>query len=205
MDTQPYEIVGQPLTLWLAPVATAFPLIDAAPAAEWIKVGTSGDRNYSDQGVTVTHNQTINKVRPAGSVGPRKAFRPDEDLMFGLTLWDVTLEQYAIALGHVATDAVATTAAGVGTAGFKKLGLSRGATIPEMALLARGVSPYGDGMAAQYEVPRCYQSANPAPVYNKGVPAGIALQFEALEDESAASDAERFGRLIAQTAVALEE
>lgn len=201
MDMQPYEIVGQPLTLWVAPVGTAFPLIDAAPAAEWILVGTSGDNNYSDAGVTVTHSQTINKVRPAGSVGPRKAFRADEDLMFALTLWDVTLEQYALALGRL--EAVTTTAAGAGTAGFKTLGLSRGETVPEMALLARGVSPYADGMAAQYQVPRCYQSGNPAPVYNKGVPAGLALQFEALEDLTAVDPTLRFGTIVAQTAAAL--
>ncbi len=28
---QPYEIIGAPFTLWLAPTGTAFPLIDAAP------------------------------------------------------------------------------------------------------------------------------------------------------------------------------
>lgn len=199
---EPYEIIGAPLTLWLAPVGTAFPLIDAAPAAGWTKIGTNGDANYSDAGVTVTHSQTINKVRPAGAVGAIKAFRADEDLMLSLVLWDLSLEQYATVLGGIAPT---TTAAGVGTAGFKTMGLSRGEDVALYALLARGVSPYGDGFTAQYEVPRCYQSASPAPVFNKGVPAGLALQFDALEDLDAASAGERFGRLSAQTAAALEE
>ncbi len=198
---EPYEIVSGPLTLWLAPVGTAFPAIDAAPAAGWIKVGTDGDKNYSDSGVTVTHSQTVNKVRPAGSVGARKALRADEDLMFALVLWDLTLEQYAAALGDLE---IATTAAGVGTAGFKQIGLSRGEEVATHALLARGVSPYDAALAAQFEVPRCYQSGSPSPVFNKGVPAGLALQFDALEDPDAASAGERFGRLIAQTAAALE-
>ena len=191
----PYEIIGAPLTLWLAPVGTAFPLIDGDPAVAWIKVGTSGDRNYSDAGVTVTHNQTLDQARPAGSVGPVKAFRTAEDLMISLELWDITLEQYATALNAAA---ITTTAAGAGTAGFKKLGLSQGESVTTYALLARGVSPYGDGFNAQYEVPRCYQSASPKPVFNKGKPAGLALEFAALEDPAAASAAERFGRLVAQ-------
>lgn len=196
----PYEIVGNPLTLWLAPVGTAFPLIDAAPSGSWIRVGTNGAANYADDGITASHNQTIEQARPAGAVGPVKAWRTAEDMMLGLTLWDVSLEQYAAALNGAS---ITTTAAGVGTAGFKKLGLSQGQEVKLYALLARGVSPYGDTYAAQYEVPRCYQSASPKPAYAKGKPAGLALEFTALEDLAASSAGERFGRLIAQHAVAL--
>lgn len=197
---QPYEIVAGPLTLWRAPQGTAFPLINAAPAGEWTKIGTSGTSNYSNDGVAAQHNQTLAQARPAGSVGPVKAWRTEEDLMFTVTLWDMTLEQYALALAGVAP---ATTAAGEGTAGFKELGLSRGETVECFALLARGVSPYGDNFAAQFEVPRCYQSGNPNPVFNKGVPVGLALQFTALEDLTAANAYERFGRLVAQHAAPL--
>ncbi|PAL20222.1 hypothetical protein [Sphingopyxis sp. GW247-27LB] len=199
---EPYEIVSGPLTLYLAPVGTAFPLIDAAPAAEWKMVGTSGDKNYSDDGVSVQHSQSINKVRPAGSVGARKALRTEEDMMVTVTLWDNTLEQYALALSGVDP---AATAAGVGTAGFKKIGLSRGEEVKQYALLARGKSAYDEKYAAQYEVPRCYQAASPTVLYNKGVPAGIELNFDALEDLAAAIETELFGRLIMQTADALPE
>ena len=196
----PYEIIGAPLTLWLAPVGTAFPLIDAAPANTWIKVGTNGDRNYDEAGVTVTHGETFSEVATAGSTGPVKAFRTAESLKIKLMLLDVSLEQYATALGKAT---IATTAAGIGTAGFKKMGLSQGESVALYALLARGDSPYADAMTAQYEVPRCYQSAQAAPVYRKGTPAALELEFTALEDASAASAAERFGRLIAQHQVAL--
>lgn len=196
----PNEIIAAPLTLWLAPVGTAFPLIDAAPANTWIKVGTNGDRNYEEAGVTVTHSQTNSEVVTAGSTGPVKVFRTAEGMKVGVTLLDISLEQYATALSKAA---ITTTAAGTGTAGFKKMGLSQGETVATYALLARGDSAYGDGMAAQYEVPRCYQSAQPAPVYRKGTPAAIALEFTALEDATAAAVTERFGRLIMQTAVAL--
>jgi len=192
---EPYEIIAAPFTLWLAPAGTAFPAIDAAPAAAWVLVGTSGDENYSEEGVTVAHSQTISKVRPAGSIGARKAFREAEDMMISLTMWDMTLEQYALALNGNQVD---TTVAGTGTAGFKSLGLSQGEEVTLYALLARGPSAYAAGMNAQFEVPRCYQSGNASPVFRKGQPAGVALAFDALEDSGAASAAERFGRLIAQ-------
>lgn len=192
---QPFEIIGAPFTLWLAPTGTAFPLINVAPAVAWIKVGTNGASNYSDDGVTVAHDQSIETARPAGATGPVKAWRTEEDLRISLTLWDLTLEQYLYALN---SNPVAATAAGTGTAGFKKVGLSLGQEIATYALLARGVSPYGDGYNAQYEVPRCFQSASPEPAFAKGQPAGLELEFTALEDLAAASALERFGRLVTQ-------
>lgn len=195
----PFEIIGSPLQLWLAPVGTAFPLIDAAPSNSWKQIGTNKDRNYSEEGVTVTHSQSFNKVRPGGATGPVKAFLNEEDLMFRVVLWDVTLEQYAAALNG---NSVGTTAAGVGTAGFKKLGLSHGMNTTRYALLARGPSAYDETMKAQYQVPICYQSGSPAPQYRKATPAGLALEFTALEDPAAASDDLRFGCLIHQHALA---
>ncbi|PHQ63190.1 MAG: hypothetical protein COC10_07485 [Sphingobium sp.] len=197
---QPYEIVAAPVTLWLAPVGTTFPLVNAQPAGTWIKVGTQGDKNYSGEGVTVAHSRTFQKARPAGTTGAVKAFLDEENLAFRLILWDISLEQYQLALS---SNVLTTVAAGVGTAGYKKLGLSHGHSVKEYALLARGLSPYDEAMVAQYEVPRCYQSGNPEPVYRKGVPAGLALEWDALEDLAAATPDERFGRLIAQHQVPL--
>lgn len=191
----PYEIVAAPLTLWLAPIGTAFPLLTVAPAVAWVKVGTNGDLNYDEDGVTIAHSQTNESARPAGATGPIKAWRTEEDLMIRLTLWDITLEQYAAALNG---NAIATVAAGAGTPGKKTIGLSQGSEIKTYALLARGLSPYGDGYAAQYEVPRCYQSASPEPAFKKGDPAGLELEFTALVDAGAANPLERFGRLVMQ-------
>lgn len=197
---EPYEIIGQPLSLWLAPVGTAFPAVTADPSSPWVKVGTSGDRSQNEEGVTVTHSQTLNKVRTGGSTGAVKVFRPEEDLMFRLTLLDVSLEQYKLALN---SNTLTTVAAGSGTIGTKTVGLSRGKAVTTYALLVRGVSPYGDAFNMQYQVPRCYQAASPAIVYRKGQPAGIELTFEALEDLGAASEAVRFGSIVAQHQAAL--
>lgn len=191
----PFEIIGAPLTLWVAPVGTAFPAIAAEPGAGWTKIGTNGDRNYESGGITTTHSKTFNKVRTAGASGPVKALLDEEDLMFGVTLLDLTLEQYQLALNG---NTITTVAPGVGAPGTKKIGLSEdvGRT-REYALLARGLSPYNEALAMQYCVPRCFQSGSPAPVFSKSGAAGLALQFEALEDLSTNIAQERFGYILA--------
>ncbi len=199
-NTVPYEVIAAPFTLWIAPVGTVFPLIDVAPAVAWIKVGSSGDLNYDDAtGVIVEHSQSITPWRSSGDSGSRKVFRTEEDLKVRLKLMDITLEQYALALNH---NAVTDVAAGAGTAGYRKLGLSRGFTVATRALLIRGaVSPYGeDDWNSQYEIPIAAQTGNPSVVYKKGDPAGLDLEWTALVDSTAASEFERFGRLIAQDA-----
>lgn len=197
---QPYEIIAGPLKLWLGPTGTAFPLINAAPAAGWTSVGTNNDRNQSADGVTVTHSETLQQVKPGGATGPVKVFREDESLTFKVVMWDMTLEQYTAAING---NPVSTTAAGTGTPGTKKIGLSKGKIVKEYALLVRGPSAYDEAYAAQYEVPRCYQSGNAEIVYRKGTPAGISLEFTTLEDLATNIDAERFGRLIMQHQAAL--
>lgn len=192
---KPYEIIAAPFTVYWAATGTAFPAIDAEPSS-WIKIGTSGDRNYSNDGVTVAHTQTIELVRALGGTGPIKVLRTEELLAVRFTLWDLLLEQYKLALN---SNAVTTTAAGAGTAGFKEIELYRGVTVSTMALLVRGnVSPEGAGWKTQYQIPVAFQNGAPEPVFVKNAPAGLALDFVALEDPDAASEAERFGKLIVQ-------
>ena len=199
-NSLPYEIIAAPFTVWFATVGTAFPLIDAVPATTWAKIGTSGELNYFDDGVTVSHVQTVEKFRALGDSGSRKVFRTEEDLMIRVTLADVTLEQYAHALNR---NSVTTTPASSGVAGHKKIGLSRGFAVATVALLVRGPSPYGDSFNMQYEVPRAAQSGAPEVVYRKGTPAGLALSWDALVDPNAANEFERFGVLRAQHQAAL--
>jgi len=198
-NSTPFEVIAAPFKLYLAPVGTAFPLIDAAPAVDWLLIGSSGDLNYHSDGVTVEQMQTISKWRSLGDSGSRKVFRQEEDLMIRLTLVDITLEQYKYAIN---SNSVATTAAGVGTAGFKTLGLSRGLAVATNALLLRGPSPYGDDWTLQYEVPRAAQSGNPTVVYQRQEPAGLALEWSALVDPSQ-SASQYFGRIVAQHAAPL--
>lgn len=193
-NSQPYEIIAAPFNVYIAPVGTAFPLIDADPADPWALVGSSGVLNYGDEGVTVSHAQSITKFRSAGDAGSRKVFRTEEDLTVRLMLADLTLEQYRLALNSN----ILTTVPPGGEAGYKKIGLSRGFAVATVALLVKGPSPYAADMFMQYEIPRAAQSGNPEPVHaKKGSPAMLALAWDALVDTEADTPDEYFGRLIA--------
>ena len=199
MSSQPFEIVAAPFTLWVGAEGVTFPDVDETPGAEFTKVGTSGDLNYTEDGVTIAHAQTVEMFRALGSTGPRKAFRTEEDLRVSLVLADVSLEQYALAMEY---NTVTTTAAGVGSPGYKSLGLSRGLNVARRALLVKGIdsSPYGTGWGSQYEIPVAVQVGEPEVVYVKGEPAGLALEFSVLEDPLASTTDERFGRYVGQNA-----
>lgn len=185
----PYEIIAAPLTVYLAPVGTAFPLVNAAPSGSWLKLGTNGNKNYDEPGVTVTHSQTIGTFTPAGGTAPRKAFRTAEAQLVEFSLADLTIEQYAKLLN----DATVTTT--VGPPATKDINLLQGLTVTTFALLARGISPIADTLPAQYQVPIVYQDESPKPVFSKGGVAMLACRFAALDDLSLG-----FGKLIVQTA-----
>lgn len=199
-NSLPYEIIAAPYDVYFAPVGTAFNAIDVAPAAPWAKVGSSGNLNYYDDGITVAQSQSIELFRALGDAGSRKAFRTEEDLKIRLMLADVTLEQYQHALN---SNALTSAAAGAGTAGYKKVGLSRGFAVATVALIVRGPSPYMEDGYMQFQVPRAAQTGNPEPVFRKGTPVGLALEWTALVDSNAINEFVRFGELVAQNAAAL--
>lgn len=200
-NTVPYEVISAPGTAYLAATATAFPAINAAPSGSWTKLGTNGDLNYDGQtGIVVAHPQSVNKWRALGDLGTRKIFPTEEDLMVKLKVVDLTLEMLKYALNN---NAVTDTAAGSGTAGHRKLGLSRSFTPATFALLLRfNTSPYG-GTATwntQYEIPIVAMISSTELGWKKGEPVGYDLEFHALVDPTAASADERFGVIRAMDA-----
>jgi hypothetical protein len=201
LNTAPLEIMASgDIELWAAPLGTAKPAVDAAPGAGWAKVGSYGSLNYSTDGVEIGHEQNIEKFRALGDTGVRKVARTEEDLTFKLTMWDLTLEQYAHALNG---NPITTTAASSGVPGTKKIGLSRGPTVVTAALLFRCPSPYMTDGVMQYYCPRAAQTGTPAPAFKNDEPVGLELEWTALVDPAAANAQERFGFVEAQTAVAL--
>lgn len=194
---QPYEIIVSPFQVYLAPVGEAFPEVDDAPAGNWVLLGTNGKDNYAEDGVTVSHEQTLSVIRTLGTTGGIKVIRTEESLSISLVLFDISAEHYAEVLNGVTLDDVAAAAL---TPGHRDITLRQGPDVAIFALLCKGVSPYGDSWAAQYAVPIVYQGANPAPIYSKGDAAGLAISFMALEDQTAATRAERFGKLVSQDA-----
>lgn len=195
---EPLEILAAPYTVWLAPTGEAFPTVTTAPGANWVRLGSSGDENYGDDGVSVQHTQSV-EIWRGQNVAPVKAFRTEEGLLVGFTLVDISAAQYARILDRAT---VTTTAAGAGIPGTDEFPLSRGDVVATWALLARGLSPGGDAFVAQYEVPVVFQQGEPNPVYQKGEPAGLDCEFMALADPAASTTRERFGRFVIQTAAA---
>jgi len=185
----PYEILIGPLEVWIAPVGTAFPTVQTSVVpGSWTQMGVN---DMEEAGVKVTHKASITEWRGLGGTGPRKVGRTSEDLKISFTLVDLTLEKYLITLGQ-------TIILVVGPPGTKDIPLYQGTAVAQFALLARGLSPYGDAYYRQYQVPVVYHSGNPEPVAMKGKPAGLAFEFTALEDPNAVTASERFGDLIIQ-------
>jgi hypothetical protein len=63
----PYNILMSTATVYTAPVGTAMPDVNVAtPAGPWAVLGTSGQLDYDDDGVTLTTNQTFGFFTGAG-------------------------------------------------------------------------------------------------------------------------------------------
>lgn len=194
MAQAPFEIIAAPFSIYLAATGTAFPDVGATPSGSWVLLGTNGNLNYADDGIKVTHEQTIVEFTPVGSTGPVKAFRTAESLKFSLTVVDVSATHYAKVLNGAT---VTTTSNGGGLAGSLNFELYQDYTVQNFACLLRGVdSAGGNNFNTQYQLPKMYQSANPEPVWKKGDPAGLAIEWTALRDTSL-----KFGKYVSQNAV----
>lgn len=192
---EPYSMVVGGADIYLAPVGEDYPDVDEDPSGNWELLGSSGKKDYSEDGITVNHEQTLNQFRSLGSTGPRKVSRSEENLTVSGVLEDLTLEEYAKVLNDVS---VSTGSAASG-ADTKEINIRQGTDVSVFALLIRIPNAYGNGWLAQVEIPRVYQSENPSPTFSKDEKAGLSFTFTALEDEDAATDDERFGKIIHQT------
>ena len=186
MAGQPYEIVIAPADVYIAPVGESFPAVTASPpGGNWTLIGTIGNENYGEDGVTISYEETVEDHRGLGSTGILKSGRTEESLLVNFMLHDLTLEEVTRALNFrsVATET-----------NDKVLDLYQGHEVAYRALLVRSVSAYQDSANAQYELPRVRSAGTPEVIYRKGEAAGLAMAFRVLHDLNAASDADRFGR-----------
>ncbi len=189
----PREIVVGALTLYLAPAVEAEDDIDGTPTTNWVLLGTTGDENYAEAGIVITHSQTIRQTFAVGATGPLKANRQQEQLTIGMSLMDLSVAQYTKVLNNTAKSTDTAPA-------IDYVGLRRGLDVTTLSLIARGVglSPSG-AFPLMFYVPRVYQSADPALTFSKDAEAMLAVVWTALEYQSAATEPERFGRFVVQT------
>ena len=177
----PFEMVAAPVTIFVAPEATLPPDLSLAlPDASvlWRFLGLHGADSISDDGVAATFDETMERQRALGSTGVRKLFRSEEDFMMAFSLMDVTVETVADALSGLP---VTSVAAGSGTAGYRRVNILRGFNVLNQAFLMRGFSPYGDGMAAYYWLPKGYASFSGEVSYTKEGAAMIPIEVMAIE------------------------
>lgn len=195
----PFEILAAPFTVYEGPVNEPQPDLNISPAGNWTTIGLNGDKNLTEDGVTISFEETIERFRPVGLTAPNKAFRTEEDVIITFYVADVTAETLGAALN---AQTIASVTAASGVAGNKNHPLYRGLDVDELALLIQGDhSPYGDATVtwrSQYWIPRCFMDGNPAPVYKKGEPAMLELTFVALHDPT-----NGLGQYEAQDATAL--
>lgn len=189
---EPYEILTGVGRLYSAEVGTAFPDVDETPNASWRDLGDTQD------GVTVTLDQKIDEHRVDQETGPVKASRSEESAVLETSLAEATMENLADVLGATVQD----TMAAAGVPGTREVPLYRGANVKTKAFLFRGSSAYGN-YPAQYELPVGYFGGAVELKDSKDGNRAIGVEFHALVDHNAATDSEKFGRLIMQDELAL--
>lgn len=178
----PFEVMVVPFSLYTGPVNEARPDLEDAPAGNWTLLGSNGNLDYSEDGVVITPDETIEEFFSLGSTAPQKAFRTQERLTVEVDLRDMTAEH----LAKIWNDATVTdTPAGSGTAGVRDFDLLKTATVTEYALLLRGeVSPYIASARIQIWIPRAYVESLGPLTGVKGEPTGSLVTFAALEHSS---------------------
>ncbi len=173
--------------LFVAPVGEAFPLVDAAPVGNWASMGEI------DGGVTATHDQTIDEHMIDSESGFVKATRSGETLVIAANLAEATSANLAKVLDDqtVGTDTTPTR-------NITPLYRSDG-VVAEHAFLFRGNSPSG-AFSAQYELPRGYFGGTTARSFTKDAKTLTPVEFHCLVDDTAATEQEKFGNWVEQTA-----
>lgn len=198
----PYNIIMSVGEVWVAPVGTAFPLVNVAtPSGPWALLGTAGNLDYDEDGIHIIGEQTINEFVGAGSTVARKVSRTLESMRITVKLVDMQLESLRRALN---SNAITTVASSSGIPGSKAIYMYQGQDVNTVALLVRGQSPYsGDTNSFLHvEMPNAYNTSGFDLANQKGTAEGYTLDFRGLLDPSAPTGANRYGRIIAYTAAA---
>jgi len=199
MAQSPFEIIAGPAEVYVAPVGETFPLINAVPAGNWVRLGrTKG-------GIGAKHNQSQKELRADQDTAPAKISRTEESMVISFALADLTLENYAKVLNNVT---VVDTPPGATTAGFRTITMYQGQSVAQIAMLIRAPSPYldvqigGESLGLDYKLTRVSQSGNPAVKFLADDMAVLETEWQVISDPNAATPAERFGHLVAMDAAA---
>lgn len=170
MSNAPYEIVIGPAEVYVAPVGTAFPAINATPGAGWTLVGLAGSSNYSEDGVIVRSPRSSALVRPLGSTAPVKGAITETGFEVEFTVMDLSPAMMQLAFGADTTD-VTVVAQASGIAGNQYGDIPTNPVPKHKALLVRcAQSSFGDGFNTQFEVYSAFQTGSGEGKFSKSDP-----------------------------------
>lgn len=180
--TAPHTLMNGPFEVYIFPIAAdgvveAAPDVWDAPAGNWALLGASGNKDITEDGIMVRSEQTQTLFRGLGSIGRRKMFRTEQDVIVEFTLADASIENFARTLNSATVDLT--------TSLRRRVQLEMSAEVAQFSLLLRGdgKSPYGAGWNTQWWVPRASHDGNFEAKYVKGEPVGILYHFAALIDD----------------------
>ena len=168
------EIIAGPMKIYAAPAVEAMTAVGSAPVANWVLLGTSGDLNYTEEGVTIRNEQETEMWRSLGSPYPRKSFRPSADTFVDVVVADMTLVHLRLAWNNntVTTDG----------GGFDHISMDAGLAPTEHSLLIRGTgnSPLIAAGNMQIEIEKCVEVGSRELVFVKGEPVAVAFSFQGI-------------------------
>ena len=74
--SSPFEMISGPITLYSAPEGTVAPEISDPPTATWELLGKQGAKSLSEDGVTITPDETVEGQRVSAPPPSRSSFEP---------------------------------------------------------------------------------------------------------------------------------
>ena len=188
------DIIRGPARAYVAPAGTVHPDLDDDPTTPWALVAAEDNRTTED-GVTVTFDQTYEEQMVDELSAPLEVFRTAENVSLNLKTLSMTAAAFSRALDDAAVTAVA---AATGTPGYKHLELYRGLSVVNFALYVRGPSAELDGGFGGYWIPRVYISAVGTVQHRKSGGVMLDMTFRGLYHEVS-----MLGRYLVQDALAI--
>jgi|GEM_PF-795510 hypothetical protein len=189
------EIINGPFTVWAAPVGESFTDLSQAPAGNWAKIGTSGERHYGEEGVVCSYEQELTEKSFAGGTEILEYRRTLERAKYSFSLFDMRAAQMVKAFNLATT--TNDTAPGASAGGSQDFDILRGLTVTALAILIRGENKSPDLVTenVQIEIPAAIQGANLEVVFNKSDLAGLAFELMSKADYTYNSGNSPYGRI----------
>ena len=170
------EIIAGPMKIYAAPAVEAMTAVGSSPAGNWVLLGTSGDLNYTEEGVTIRNEQETEMWRSLGSPYPRKSFRPSADTFVDVVVADMSLVHLRLAWNNNTVTSAS---------GFDHISMDAGLAPTEHSLLIRGTgnSPLIASGNMQIEIEKCVEVGSRELVFVKGEPVAVAFSFQVILNE----------------------